>query len=393
VLPRLLYLGDVPVESSYHGSTLLFRLLESHPPERLRVIEGNLFPPISGRRLPGVTHTTLPVGRPRLLNSRLHDWYSRWLLRTAAARARQVPDLLARFDPEVVMTVGHAYSWVTAARFAANARLPLLIVVHDDWPRAVAPPLQGVVDRAFGEVYRQAAARLCTSPFMAEEYERRYGVGGTVLLPYRSAKTERFSGLAERVQHPQPPLVVAFAGTINSPGYAALLRMLAEALARHQGQLLIFGPVTEEQAAASGLALPNVRLGGLLTSDDLLARLRRDADVLFVPMSFADADRANMRMGFPTKLTDYTAVGVPLLICGPPDCSAVRWAHQDPSVAEVVTSTDEASLQGALDRLFRDPELRARLAQSAQDAGNRDFCHATAERTFRTALQAVQRAS
>ena len=41
-LPRLLYIGDVPVEASYHGSALLYRLLQTYPPDRLRIIEAGL---------------------------------------------------------------------------------------------------------------------------------------------------------------------------------------------------------------------------------------------------------------------------------------------------------------------------------------------------------------
>ena len=77
--PRLLYLGDVPVESSYHGSTLLYRLLQGYPADRLTIVEGNLFPARTDRRLPGVTHHTLQVGKSRALNTRFHDSYSRWL--------------------------------------------------------------------------------------------------------------------------------------------------------------------------------------------------------------------------------------------------------------------------------------------------------------------------
>ena len=32
---NLLYVGDVPVEASYHGSALLHRLLSGHPHEKL----------------------------------------------------------------------------------------------------------------------------------------------------------------------------------------------------------------------------------------------------------------------------------------------------------------------------------------------------------------------
>ena len=391
MLPQLLYLGDVPVESSYHGSTLLYRLLQRYPPDRLKIIEGNLFPPRTGRRLAGVSYATLDVGRTRVLNSRVHDWYSWWLLKGATTRVAQVPRLLAGFAPAAVLTVGHGFSWMTAARLAGNAGLPLHMIVHDDWPRAVTPPLQARVDRVFGEVYRQAASRLCTSPFMVDEYERRYGARGTVLLPYRAVDAPAFSGVAERLSGSARRLVCAFAGTINSPGYATLLRQLAQATSSHDGEVLIFGPITEAQADAAGLALSNVRLGGLLKSDELLSRLRSEADILFVPMSFAPEDRANMQMGFPSKLTDYTAVGLPLLICGPPYCSAVRWAHDNPGVAEVVASDDAAALAAAIERLSRDSRHRVRLALKAQEIGSRDFSPVTADAIFRSALDAGAR--
>jgi glycosyltransferase involved in cell wall biosynthesis len=381
-----LYLGDVPVESSYHGSALLYRLLQRYPADRLRIVEGNLFPARTERRLPGVTHQTLHVGYARVLNTRFHDWYSRRLLMSASGRARAVRSQLGAFTPDAILTVTHGYSWVTAGRLASDLGVPLHLILHDDWPRVVAPSLRPVVDRAFGEVYRQAAARFCTSPFMAEDYLRRYGAEGTVLLPYRAADAPVFDGVAERLRRSSGAPVFVFAGTINSPGYALLLRGLADRIATHGGELLIYGPVNQSQGAAIGLDLPNIRFGGLLKSDELLRRLRAEADVLFVPMSFAPEDHDNMRMGFPSKLTDYTAVGVPLLIAGPPDCSAVRWAGQHPGVAEVVTSGDADALTPAIDRLCGDPNHRVALAQTAQAVGDHAFSAATADAIFQSAL-------
>ena len=387
--PRLLYIGDVPVEASYHGSALLYRLLQRYPAERLRIVEGNLFPARTSRRLAGVTHGTLPVGRSRLLNTRFHNQYSRWLLLAARRRASRVRGLLGSFSPEAVLTVGHGYSWLTAAQFAADAKLPLHLIVHDDWPRIVAPSLRPFVDREFGEVFRQAASRFCSSPFMQEDYARRYGPTGTVLLPYRAADAPKFSGIAERLQRTNGAPVFTFAGTINSPGYARLLRTLAEGIARHNGEVLIFGPLTPEGATAAGLDLPNIRLGGLLKSDELLLRLRAEADVLFVPMSFAPEDRDNMRMGFPSKLTDYTAVGLPLLIMGPADCSAVTWARQHPGVAETVASDAAGDLEPAIARLAGDAAHRVALARAAQEVGDREFSPAAADAIFQSALRSV----
>jgi glycosyltransferase involved in cell wall biosynthesis len=386
-LPRLLYLGDVPVEASYHGSALLYRLLQRYPAGRLVIVEGNLFRPATDRRLPGVRHAVLRVGWPRVLNSRLHAYYSGWLVRRARARAGAAARVVAPFAPEAVLTVAHGFTWATAAAYAEARQLPLHLIVHDDWPLSVPAALRDRVQEEFGRVYRQAASRLCVSPFMAEEYARRYGAAGTVLLPGRAPDAEVFDGPAERLAVDGPP-VFAFAGTINSPGYARLLVALATQLAAAGGQLRLYGPLTAAQAAAVGLDLPNVRLEGLLSSPALLRRLRQDADVLFVPMSFAEADHWNMRMSFPSKLTDYTTAGLPLLICGPADCSAVRWAALNPGVAEVVTTDDPAALAPVVARLIADREHRRRLGHTAQAVGTRDFSAEAAEAILHAALVA-----
>ena len=385
-LPRLLYAGDVPVEASYHGSALLYRLLERYPADRLLIVEGNLFRAATTRRLANVRHITVEIASRRLLNSRLHDWYSRVLLWRSRAIATRIERAIEGFAPEAVLTVAHGYLWRAAARFAERRRLPLHLIVHDDWPRLVADSARQHVEREFARVYRQAASRLCVSPFMAEEYERRYGVKGTVLLPSRAHDAAAFDAPSTAATRRSP--VFAFAGTINSPGYARLLRTLADGLREHQGRLLIYGPLTREQADASGLTADNIALDGLLPSAELMQRLRRDADVVFVPMSFEPADRWNMRMSFPSKLTDYTATGLPLLICGPAECSAVRWAEANPGVADVVTSDEAAALQPAIDRLCRDGEYRCRLARAAQLIGSRDFSATTAESILHGALVA-----
>jgi glycosyltransferase involved in cell wall biosynthesis len=194
------------------------------------------------------------------------------------------------------------------------------------------------------------------------------------------------AGAPATVTGPRRQPVFAFAGTINSPGYVALLRRLVAATAREQSRVVLYGPITQQQALESGLALPNVTIAGLLAPEELQVRLQQDADVLFVPMSFHAADRPNMRMGFPSKLTDYTAVGLPLLIYGPDDCSAVRWARDNHGVAELVTTDDDQAIGAAVKRLTREPQYRATLAAAARRVGDRDFSADTAAAIFHGAL-------
>ncbi len=374
-LPRLLYLADVPVEASYHGSALIYRLLTEYPNDRLRVVESGLLHSQPQRRLSNVEYVELKQSHQRLLHTRFNRWYSTWLMKTAGLRVKRLRKLLGSFKPEAVLTVTHGFSWLTAAQVAEQCELPLHLICHDDLPRIsqVLPSVADWLDQKFGSIYRAAASRMCVSPYMREVYRKRYGSDGTVLYPSRSANCIEYESPPGRLAHNDHQFTVAFAGTINSPGYARALKSLAEALEVVHGQLLIFGPLKAEDAQRTGLKGHGIELRGLVTSDELMKRLREEVDVLFVPMSFDSADEANMKISFPSKLTDYTAVGLPLLIYGPEYCSATRWANENPGVAEVVNREDAGALAQAVQRLAVAPELRFIFGQRALDVGRRYF--------------------
>jgi hypothetical protein len=369
MLPRLLYLSDVPAESSYHGSALIYRLLECYPQDRLLVVEGNGANSLPERRLPNVVYRSLAISNQRLRDTRFYRWHALWTSLRALGAARKVP----------------------AAEFARLRNLPLHLIVHDDWPRIcrLPWPFSNRIERQFADVYCAAASRLCVSPLMVEEYDRRYGVRGSVLLPSRGRNTQAFDTPPQRISEANGALTFAFAGTINSSDYCRLLGWLAECLEPNHGQLLIFGPLTTEQAAAVGLRRPNIRICGLVKPDELMQRLRAEVDVLFVPMSFSPSDRPNMEISFPSKLTDYTAVGLPLLICGPEYCSAIRWARENDGVAQVVSVNDKQCLAKAVDQLARDPQRRLSLATAALNIGNQYFSHSAARQLFEGCLTTV----
>jgi hypothetical protein len=93
-----------------------------------------------------------------------------------------------------------------------------------------------------------------------------------------------------------------------------------------------------------------------------------------------------MEISFPSKLTDCTAVGLPLLIYGPPYCSASRWARENPGVAELVEAEGEAELRRALHRLVTSSDHRISLSKRALEVGHRFFAHAVAQQIFYSAL-------
>jgi len=375
-----------------HGSLLLYRLLQGYPPEKVCIVESCAYPSKPERQLPGVRYESLAgeVERrlePRLLRSRLSKFFSAMLMYTARARLRWVEKLQQGFLPEAVLTVSHSYTWITAARFAAKHQLPLHLICHDDWPRIANLPARSKahLDHIFGAIYRQASSRFCVSPSMRDAYSRRYGADGDVLLPSRAADCLTYDEPPLRLREASTALTVAFAGSLGNVNDIHMLRSLAEILLKMGGRLLIFGPLTMAGARRVGLDGSNIQVCGLLKSDDLIRRFRNDVDVLFVSMSFDPADRPNVEISFPSKLADYTAAGLPLLIQGPDYCSAVRWAVENPGVAEVVTVNDPDAQAAALERLCV-PSHRIAVAETAIRKGNEFFSHRAAQRIFLAGL-------
>jgi glycosyltransferase involved in cell wall biosynthesis len=219
---------------------------------------------------------------------------------------------------------------------------------------------------------------------MCRGYLERYGKPAEIIYPTRAPDCPEFETPPEHLAHNGKPLTIAFAGTINSNGYIHALRVLQHALKAVGGRLLLFGPMPPDVAGQVGLDHPNTQVCGLLSATDLLTRLRTEADALFVPMSFDASDRDNMEMAFPSKLADYTATGVPLLIYGPRYCSAVAWARENEGVAEVVES--ESDLTNAVERLANDSLTRVALGQRALEVGRQYFRHERVQEVFRQAL-------
>ena len=385
---RLLYLSDVPPEQSCHGSMLMFRLLQGWPAAQVRLLLPNYATTTPAMRLPGVSYDHFFAAVPRLLRTRYTRLYEAFVARRAVARGGHLLGRVRAMQADVILTVAHGYAWITAAAVARALSLPLIVIVHDDWPRCHTWVLWtgSWIDRELRCVLHQAAAVFSVSPFMARDYEKRYQISSQVMYPARGEDCPQFT---EPAPMHRERCNIAFAGTIASRGYGELLKSAAAAAAGQGGRLLLFSGVTQALFEQQGLHHPAIEYRGLMPSPDMIRALRNEADFLYVPMSFAAIDAPNMEKSFPSKLTDYTAVGVPILVQGPPACSAVHWARDHPDVAAVVTDSSGAALSQTMADLLAAPERRQTLARNALELGASMFDPRVAAELLHAALSRV----
>ncbi len=385
-LPRLLYIGDVSVADTMAGEALLFRLLQFYPPDRLAIICG-VRPGMP--MLPGVAYHHWGAAVPRLLHSRVAEEYILW----RAWRYYEVPwpiaSLATRFRPDAILTISHVSGWLGAWQLALRRRIPFHLIAHDDLAYVSRFPAwsRGWVGARFGEAYRAARSRLCISDTLAEVYERRFGAAGQVIYPtYKGGQPRE---LSPRVSRTAPGLTFAYGGSINSSSDLRQIVAFAGAAAARGHRLIAYTPQHAELArlaAAEGAALD---ARAPIHSDQLLTRFRDEADCLFLPQSLTPQDHGLVATAFPTKWADYATVGLPVLVWAPAHSSSARFVGMHPGCAELVTSTEIASVEAAIARLETSPAHRRHLAQALLRAGLDAFSPEAAWQKFQAALQPV----
>lgn len=279
---------------------------------------------------------------------------------------------LAGLSPDVVQ-----FEWETAA----VEHLPLTEVW--DCPvlmscRGVAitlypnVPRQPWVER-LPEAFRRAAAAHCVSEATAREAAEQGLDPAKARVIRTSVDAERFrpspdGGRSER------ELRVVSVGTLRwtkGPEYA--VQAIAEA--RRLGvpaRLELVGPDPVEELAepsergrvlytAADLGLDGaVRIAGKSDHRDLPARLL-EADVLLHPALIE---------GIPNVMLEAMACGLPVVVT---DCGGVREALDHGIEGFVVPPRDVRAMARALERLWREPELRERMGAAGRRRATNSF--------------------
>jgi glycosyltransferase involved in cell wall biosynthesis len=390
--PRVLIISDEAPQTGTAGGLLLHRLFSGYPPECIRVITH--FVPAIGDPLPGVDYLRLEPPWQRFERSRLN-----LLKRTMRAyglvpnvAAGRIDRMIAGFNADVVLCVMQHAAYFDAAHHFARARsLPLVVIVHDvneefervyKWAESAARARDG----AF---YRYASARLCISPEMEQFCAKAFGAPGSVLYPNRGEDLlPRPLELAGQLRRP-PSLTLGFAGNLNF-GYGEGILAMLPAVRAVGARVVIYGRPPGGAAAALAEARDCCEFRGFVPSAEAWAAIQRDCDAVWLP--YPDLGGQMERLythHFPSKLPEYLALGMPVVVTGPEYATGVRWARKNLGPELCAGSVDD--VRGLLGKLSGDAPARRLLAERCLTSGERDFDPRRIKTDFHSHLAAAAR--
>ena len=168
---------------------------------------------------------------------------------------------------------------------------------------------------------------------------------------------------------------VVYAGSVQTMHLDGLLAV-AEAIHRlrvagHDIELILHTAPWFERYYSDHWTRWGVVMGGLIPYDDLFSVLR-DADLLLVALSFKP-ELAHMAMySLLTKITDYMATGVPLMVCGPDGSASVNFVNRW-SCGLTCDTNDVGRISDLLCKQLNRPERNAQLAARAYQVLRSEF--------------------
>jgi len=371
---RVLILSDEAPQTGTAGGLLLHRLFAGYPADRLRVLTHHV--PTMGDPLPGVSYRRMRLPWQRFERSRFNRWKRsmRAFGLVPHVSSRTMDLLLEGFEPELVFSVmQHAVYYDAAHRYAQLKGLPLVAAVHDvneEFER-VFPWAVRATRRRDGAFYRYASRRLCISPEMERLCSERYGAPGSVLYPNRDEglRARPIDGCAE-LRHP-PALTLGFAGNLNF-GYGEGILQMLPALRAEGVRLVLYARPPAGAAEPLLDADDCCEFRGFVPSAEAWDGLKRDCDAVWLPYPDLGGQMESLyRHHFPSKLPEYLALGMPVLVTGPAYATGMRWARRN--LGSELCAGNIADLTGLIHRLAADPSLRRQLAERSLQSGQRDF--------------------
>ena len=388
---RVLVLGDYPIGYANGIGETLSNLLAEHPDAALFQLHPDHLQPLNGDGR-GQASTFVFPRRPESWPAMAASLYRPILkLRQRAEEDRLVERaaaLIRRHQIEAVLmypvTPWVLFAAVRLRRMFRDVRF--VFYVMDDWEghhTCFGLPFTAKRRAALAEIVETADARFACSHLMQQDYERRFrntwGVlhKGADLDAVPDGETQwRFTN-------------ILYTGGMNMFRFDAVLAF-AEGLSRYRAQsgrnitLTLLGTAPDGDHAPALAPYPFIRMEPWVGNAECRRRMA-DADVLYLPLSFAPKLDRIANLAMPTKFSEYLVSGRPSIF-HVPRASEVTSLAERAGLPMILNTTDPDEIRGFLARLDADgldgAEYRARATRLLRN----EFNQVALRERLRTAL-------
>jgi glycosyltransferase involved in cell wall biosynthesis len=210
-----------------------------------------------------------------------------------------------------------------------------------------------------------ATSVLVTNAVTKEHYERRYAfLKNKITVVPNSIFPDPYEDSPSEVA-PKAPYTIVFTGRVYWAQRRSLMNLIStmKLLKDRPIKLKLYVPFPDRPLRNAVAGLENVEL--LSAPHSEMPLVHRQADILFLPLSWRTRAPAIIATASPGKLTNYLLSGRPILVHAPPESFVSSYARKE-DFAEVVDVEDPMELRLAILRLLENVEHSRRLIKNAR---------------------------
>ena len=374
----------------------LFRILGAVPAAAYYLVlsKGSPLPDPDGAgdrwRLPG-RHYSLPPQAPgkwlKRPGLRLIGDIVRTAMRIRAHRNNVLAILRREPGTQAVIACSGDLATIPGGFLASRkAGIPFFAYIFDDYVYQWTGHVRLLAKWLAPFVFRHCAGIIGPNEFICAEYRRRYGVR-SILVRNPCPAPELAAGRLRRWPAESGRIKIFFAGAIyraNDDCFRNLIQALA-ALPEHRFTLDIFTGQSRQHLEAMGIRGERVFIHAHAPYERI-QEAQRQADILFLPLSFAAPLHEVLRTAAPGKMGECLASGRPVLAHVPADSFVADYFRRH-RCGWIADQGDPGGIARELEAIIAAPEQRAEITANARRQAQLDFSPETAGEQLLTLVQ------
>ncbi|MEI8372055.1 MAG: glycosyltransferase [Planctomycetota bacterium] len=303
----------------------------------------------------------------RLMQHRLQNfyyWIAKWFVYRKLKRLRSTA-VFSACTPDGIFFV---------ASFLACRRLgiPFLGHMHDLWLENTRQGsfLQKLAQKWEPVIFREADKIFCMTDTQRDYYKDKYG-GNYEIIPHCvPPDVDIPRNPSVRTKSSDEVIQILYTGNFSSAMNVDALRGLVACLdfLPENYRVMMLANASVETRQAERLCHPRIDWDWMSVA--AARKLMREADILFLPLSFKNCSPEEVRTVFATKTLDYLTSGVPILVYSPATCHHSRSAKSH-GWGCVVDDDNPQVLAQAIQDLAGDRSRRESLVMGAVEEAKR----------------------
>lgn len=353
VVPKILFIADEIPQSINAGSIQFFRLFKDYPIDKLMIIGRKPF--ANADILKCEYHILKFTLLDRIRTSRFSSYLTdiQALGFFLPRLPKPIKKVAEKFKPDIVISLMQLITfYYPAYHYAKEKKIPFMLFCHDDVEDFARPHtfFKKFLVKLNAKVYQSANKRICISPEMAEAWQDKYKVEGNYLYPVASENIQgRELMKAEKLVN-EGYLTIGYAGSL-AYGYREGINEIIPTLEKTSTKLKVYRDM--DSGIINSTAIEFV--GYAKTPEETWSRVIEECDAVILPYSRERRFEKLYRTHFPSKLPEYLALNMPIIINGPEYANGIRYGNFS---KEMLTSTSYIELENKLWHLLENIETR-----------------------------------